>query len=356
MSFDSDSKKLYPWYTENLVCPVDRLPLEYSNGDLISSAGRKYPVVDGIPVMLLNEVEQTIGVATATLKRAKGDDVADKRAQHLHLESLGITEAEKSKLVELAKRADLKIDPVVAYMLLATSGYSYKHLLGNLDSYPIPVLRLPEANDKTFLDLGCNWGRWCIAAARKGYHVVGIDPSLGAILAARRVAKQLGLSIQYLVADARHLPFRPSRFETVFSYSVLQHLSKDNVKRVLEEVARVLEPNGTSLIQMPNFLGVRCLQHQAMRGFREARNFEVRYWSLPELRRTFADKIGETSVSVDCYFGLGLQKSDIDLMPPMLRFVIQLSETLRYLSERIGVLKYVADSVYLKSVRSTGAP
>jgi len=237
-------------------------------------------------------------------------------------------------------------------MIGATSGYSYKHLIGNLKSYPIPELRLPEANGKTFLELGCNWGRWCIAAARKGYAVVGIDPSLGAILAARRVAEQLGLPIKYLVADARYLPFKQTSFDTIFSYSVLQHLSKDNVKHVLAEVARVLKPGGTSLIQMPNLLGIRCLWHQAKRRFRKARGFEVRYWSLPELKKTFVDKIGETTISVDCYFGLGLQKADTDLMPPELKLIMNLSEVLRSISHKLSILKYVADSVYVKSIRS----
>ena len=35
------------------------------------------------------------------------------------------------------------------------------------------------------LDIGCSWGRWSLAAAARGYDAVGIDPSLGAIMAAR---------------------------------------------------------------------------------------------------------------------------------------------------------------------------
>jgi SAM-dependent methyltransferase/uncharacterized protein YbaR (Trm112 family) len=341
-----------PWYLKNLVCPVDHHPLEFSDGVLISSAGRKYPVVQGVPVMLLAEAEQTIGVASASLERAKGECVGDARAPELHLESLGIGEKEKEGLIELAARDDLRIDPVVAYIVGATNGYAYKHLIGNLDSYPIPDLRLPEAKGETFLELGCNWGRWCIAAARKGYTVVGIDPSLGAILAAQRVAHQLNLPIMYLVGDARYLPFKSPCFDTIFSYSVLQHLSKSNVNEVLGQVSRILKPGGTSFIQMPNFLGIRCLQHQVKRRFRKARDFEVRYWSISELQKTFGDKIGRTEVSVDCYFGLGLQKKDEDLMPPKLKFIVGLSEFLRSLSHKIRIIKYIADSVYVKSIRS----
>ena len=66
-------------------------------------------------------------------------------------------------------------------------------------------------------------GRWSIAAARKGFSVVGIDPSLGAVMAARRIAKELNLDIKYLVADGRFLPFRERQFKVAYSYSVLQH-------------------------------------------------------------------------------------------------------------------------------------
>ncbi len=341
-----------PWYLDNLVCPLDGLPLSYRDGSLVSQAGRKYPVVDGVPVMLVSEAEQTIGVAGASLARARGDAAGtDCRAPQLYLESLGISDAEKEGLIRLADSDGSEIDPVVAYMIGATSGITYRHLIGALKEYPIPELRLPDSEGAPLLDLGCNWGRWSIAAARKGYRVTGIDPSLGAIMAARRVATQLDLPIRYVVADARYLPFTGSRFNIVFSYSVLQHLSKANVITVLSQISRILRPGGMSLVQMPNWLGVRCIYHQARRKFREARNFEVRYWSLRELKQNFEEAIGPSNLSVDCYFGLGLQKSDRHLMPPLLRSAIGLSEWLRSISQKCGVLKCFADSVYVASVK-----
>jgi hypothetical protein len=42
---------------------------------------------------------------------------------------------------------------------------------------------------------------------QRGYHAVGIDPSLGAIVAARRTARQLGVADAVCRGDARHLPF-----------------------------------------------------------------------------------------------------------------------------------------------------
>ena len=45
----------------------------------------------------------------------------------------------------------------------------YAHLIGSLGDCPIPELCLPPAGaDASLLDVGCSWGRWSMAAARKG--------------------------------------------------------------------------------------------------------------------------------------------------------------------------------------------
>lgn len=339
------------WYLDNLVCPVTKKSLEYKEGMLFSPCGRSYPVVDGVPVMLLEDVEQTQNIVLPSIARAKSElDSIDMRAEHLYLESLGISDQEREGIVQLESAGKSKVDPVVAYMVAATSGNSYKSLLGKLREYPIPELRLPEGKGKMFLDVGCNWGRWSIAASRKGYSVVGIDPSLGAVMAAKRVAESLGLPIHFIVGDARFLPFPDNTFDTVFSYSVLQHFSKENSNTVLKEVSRVLRLGGVSLIQMAHVFGLRSMQHQIMRGFRDTKAFEVRYWSIPELYRIFRTSIGKSTISVDCYFGLGLQGNDRRFMPGTIKFIITISELLRKISHIFPFLKYVADSLYVKSI------
>jgi SAM-dependent methyltransferase/uncharacterized protein YbaR (Trm112 family) len=343
-----------PWFLDNLVCPIEKSPLTWNGSELASPAGRRYPVIDGVPVMLPEEAEATIGLAEASLKRAQGKPGSvDGRAPHLYLESLGISEDEKQRVLELAATTGLKVDPVAACLVAATNGIAYIHLIGSLQDYPIPELRLPEGGKRRFLDVGCSWGRWSIAAAQKGYQAVGLDPSLGAVMAARRVARQLGLPNLHLVGDARFLPFRSGSVDTFFSYSVLQHFSRENARLALSEAGRVLAEGGESLVQMPNFLGIRCLQHQLARRFREPSGFEVRYWSVAELRNAFAKCIGRTSVEVDCFFGLGLQKTDLEQMTGLMRAAIHVSEFLRRISRHFPLLTQVADSVYLRSVKGS---
>ena len=239
-----------------------------------------------------------------------------------------------------------EIDPFVQDIVAATCGCLYLPLRRKLTRYPIPELRLTAGGGRRLLDIGCNWGRWSIAAARRGYEVHGIDPNAAAILAARRVAAQLDLAIDYQSGSSQVIPFPESTFDVVFSYSVLQHLAKERVRATIVEIDRVLKPGGLMLVQMPNWLGIRCLYHQAKRRFRSERNFEVRYWGLRELREAFG-AIGRVKLSVDGFFGLGVQASDIDLMPRRMRGVIHASETLRRVTRFATPLIYVADSVYV---------
>ena len=177
------------------------------------------------------------------------------------------------------------VDPYVAELIVGTHGNLYRRLAQGLPRYPIPHFPLPSGAGKTLLDIGCNWGRWSIAATRAGYDAVGVDPSFEAIVAARRIATQLGAPAQYAVADARRLPFADGAFDAVFSYGVLQHFSKSDVARAVDEIARVLKPGGVSWVQMPNAFGARNAYQLARRRFREGDAFEVRYWTRASSRR-----------------------------------------------------------------------
>jgi SAM-dependent methyltransferase len=220
-------------------------------------------------------------------------------------------------------------------------------------TYPIPEIRLAPGDGRLFLEVGCNWGRWCVSAARRGYRVVGVDPSLDAIRAARSIAGRLGVDAEYLVADARHLPFADETFDVVFSYSVFQHFSKRDAVASFAEIGRVLRPSGLSLVQMANVWGLRSLWNQLReRRFREPRTlFDVRYWGPRELEREFSRAVGRTELAVDGYLTLNPQPADLALLPRRYRAVVRTSEALRALSARIPALTYAADSLYVASRR-----
>lgn len=326
------------WLMNNLGCPRDKRGLERDRDELVCAEGHSYPVVDGVPIMLIDEAESTHGYIGETLAAVK------------KFQATGVLPDDD------VQPANGDVHPFVQGEIPYTSGNLYFSVQHKLTRYPIPETRLPQGKGERLLDIGCNWGRWSIAAAKKGYKPIGFDPSLRAVLAARRVARQLGADADFIVGDARFLPFRDNVFDVVFSYGVYQHLSKENVKTSLDEVRRVLKPNGTTLFQMPNKYGIRQYQQHRRRGFTEGEGFDVRYWTPSELLATFTEKLGKTTMSTDCYFGLGIQASDVDLLPMRFKAIVQTSEFLRKASHIFPPLTKVADSVYLESVNEKSSP
>jgi SAM-dependent methyltransferase len=299
------------------VCPRDFTALAQRDGGVVCERGHRYNAVQGVPVLLLDEETPTHPSYVVAPPEPEPVPLRD-------------------------------IDAVVQDVVAATCGNLYRHLIGRLSAYPIPELPLPPREGCSFLEIGCNWGRWCIAASRGGYRATGIDPSLRAVLAAKRVAAQLDADPHYVVGDARRLPFPRDSFDVVFSYSVLQHFAKPDTLRTLAEIARVLKPDGTAMLQFANAWGVRSLVNQLReRRFREPRRlFDVRYWRPRELREELERRIGPTRLIADGFFTLNPQPADLPLLLRRHRAVVHASEALRRLSGRVPLLVNVADSVY----------
>lgn len=320
------------WLLNLLACPRDKEPLMFADGRLKCGNGHEYPIVDGIPVLLLDDVQQTGWWSEMSLRKAKAGDNGD---------------TAHAAQPPVSNRGG--ISDHVQQVVAATCGNLYHHLVGKLETYPIPELRLPEGKGKLLLDIGCNWGRWSIAAARKGYRVIGMDPNLDAIIAARQIAAELGVTCDFVVGDARYLPFKQNSFDVAFSYSVIQHFSKKDARQSIASVGSVLRSDGISFVQMPNKYGLRSSYHLMKRGFSEGENFDVRYWSPMELKQTFEDAVGPTKLSVDGFFGLGIQPTDARMLPARFKAVLAASEVLRKLSQRLPILTNVADSLYVTS-------
>ena len=311
-----------------LACPTHQLPLLASETTLRCAHGETYPIVDGIPVLLPQDVEPNHGAFAATQR---------------------IASSQLSRDDSFQIRGKDGIDEYVQKAIVETCGILYKSVLGRLIRYPIPEFPLPVGHGEALLDIGCNWGRWTLSATRKGYRVIGVDPSLEALLAARRVASQLGIDTSYVVADARQLPFKSASFQRVFSYSVIQHFSRPDAHQACREIGRVLSAAGIAKVQMATAFGTRNLYHQVRRKFREGQGFEVRYWRTRDLLRMFEDCVGPAALEVDGFFSLNPQTTDLDLLPGHLRAVVRASDFLRRASSSLPLLARCADSVWINT-------
>ncbi|MGB0720787.1 MAG: methyltransferase domain-containing protein [Gammaproteobacteria bacterium] len=337
------SPELQSWLVERLACPQHRTPLALRDETLHCASGCRYPVVHGVPILLTRaSLDFPHSVLRRTLDAVEQGTV-------------------KSLFGDGTPPPTGEIDRTVAELVGATNSNLYAHLVGALDRYPIPSVpedALPEKAGQVIVDVGCGWGRWCLAFARRGQRAVGVDPSLRAVLAATRVARQLGLHERavFVVADARTLPFRDGSLDGAFSYSVLQHFPKEATRAVLGELNRVLRHGARTHLHLLNGFGLRSLQVQLLRGFRAPRDFEVRYWRPGEMLRACRSALGPSHLRVDGFF-VQARPEDRPLLTSGGRRWIDLSLRLTAWARVFPPLAYVADNLFVvSSVRKVREP
>lgn len=310
-------------------CPSTGSDLVLDGDTLRNSAGERFPIVDGIPFLIQSERLQPTHSGWSDLIKENLD----------HATNLPVID-------------DGHIEKFLEGMLVPTCGNLYKNIKKGRIPEPIfPDFDKPEG---PMIEIGCNWGRWVLAAARKGIQVVGVDIHLDSLRIAQHLAKRLQLNPMpiFILADARALPFKDGALASAFSYSVIQHFSKEHACDILAEIGRILKPGGASFIQMPNRNAIRSQVVLKRRGGNEGENFDVRYYAIDELVNLFESTIGLTKFSVDCFFGLNVRPEDRDIVDLKSRAIISLSETVRKISQHLTRLQNYADSVFLHSKKA----
>lgn len=102
----------------------------------------------------------------------------------------------------------------------------------------------------SILDLGCGLGRHALHFAQKGFDVTAVDLSVDAVLYTKELTKRNGVEISCQAADMMELPFADDTFDRVFSYHVISHQDTRGVQRVIDEIARVLKPEGKAFLTL----------------------------------------------------------------------------------------------------------
>lgn len=108
-----------------------------------------------------------------------------------------------------------------------------------------------ELGNKTVLDFGCGNGAQTVEFLNSGCHMIAVDidgPDLSVLqdyIAANNIT-----SIVPMQYDGHTLPLQSASVDIVVSYEVIEHVEDES--QTLDELHRVLRPEGHMMISVPN--------------------------------------------------------------------------------------------------------
>lgn len=108
---------------------------------------------------------------------------------------------------------------------------------------------MPKRKGEKVLDVGCGTGQVVHLLSEFGFDAYGVDVSPIAI----SIAKAKGKG-KFELMKGRKIPFPDNFFHSVGCYDVLEHTLRP--AELLDEMIRVLKPEGKMVIACPNFLRV----------------------------------------------------------------------------------------------------
>ncbi|MDP2939852.1 MAG: methyltransferase domain-containing protein [Candidatus Omnitrophota bacterium] len=116
------------------------------------------------------------------------------------------------------------------------------------DSYVIPLIDSFTKAGSCILEIGCGLGSDSRYMAKKEANVISLDLSWQNVFFTLKGLSLLNLDGNGICADAENLPFKDSTFDVVYSFGVLHHTP--NTEKAIEDIYRVLKPNGKCTIML----------------------------------------------------------------------------------------------------------
>jgi SAM-dependent methyltransferase len=86
-----------------------------------------------------------------------------------------------------------------------------------------------------------------------GYKTYGIEIAKGPLTEAQRFCVENNMDLNIIRGDMRSIPFPNERFSFVYSYNAIDFMTKPDIAVSMNEIARVLKPDGLCYV---NFLSV----------------------------------------------------------------------------------------------------
>lgn len=109
--------------------------------------------------------------------------------------------------------------------------------------------------ERTVLDCGAGGDSPPLSLfAGYGYTTCGIEMNTEQIQKANQFAEKRKQKLNIQQGDMRNLPLKDETFSFVYSYNSIFHMKKEDVKKALNEMKRVLQPHGLMFV---NFLTLK---------------------------------------------------------------------------------------------------
>ena len=240
------------WLVPLLCCPRCRAGLALTPSGADAEQGilghtergcdERYPVIDGIPRLLLGDAR------SAVVRRRAGWFASDDSRRALGSSWAG---------------AGGTPNDVVSGFDYEWSRYSAGRAQDLERIFAMYFdLMSPEhfAGQVTVLDGGCGAGRWALAVADRGPRVVAVDLGFSVEIAKRNAAGSD--RIAFVQADLGALPLRPGAVDWAYSLGVLHHIV--DPARALEQITAVVRSTGDVLLYLYYALDGRSPVYRAL--------------------------------------------------------------------------------------------
>lgn len=114
---------------------------------------------------------------------------------------------------------------------------------------------LVTERNKSVLDIGCGIGNYLEELNKRGHKINGVDIAENMLQTSKERLKKYYEFPPLCRTDIENLPFSENHFDVVFCVGVLEYLKSD--AKSIEEISRVLKPNGLLFLTLPGILSIK---------------------------------------------------------------------------------------------------
>ncbi|OYT38252.1 hypothetical protein B6U82_00285 [Candidatus Pacearchaeota archaeon ex4484_31] len=141
--------------------------------------------------------------------------------------------------------------------------------------------KLSEKEKGKILEIGCGNCRNLLVFAKKGFECYGLDFSEKMLEFAKLFYEKHKIKVRLKLGVAEKLPYQNNFFDYCLSISLLHHLeTKEKRRKAVEEMFRVLKPNGLAFVSVWNLFPLSLFVKNKMVKWQKEGKVFYRYYYL----------------------------------------------------------------------------